>query len=127
MNKPKVYIAGALNSDAVYYIQNMHKMACYAEEIRKMGYSVYVPFLDILMGFKFGNYEYYDYFENSQPWLASSDIMFVVPGYENSYGAKKEIEFAKSLETVMIVFSLEEMREMYAVFKAKEREKEEKS
>jgi len=93
----KIYIAGALNSDAVGYIRNLHRMISYSNKLRRKGYSVFVPGLDILMGLLDGDFDYKDYFENSQPWLAVSDIMFVCPGWESSKGTVKEIESAKEL------------------------------
>jgi len=96
--KKKIYIAGKLNASAVEYIKNIHRMLGYARTIRKMGFSVYVPAIDILLGIFEGDLEYSDYFENSQPWLMVSDAIFVVPGWEGSEGVKREIETAKELE-----------------------------
>ncbi len=91
-----VYVAGKLNDSAVGYIKNMHRMIDHANTIRKMGYSVYVPCLDILMGLVFGDYEYGDYFNNSQPWLEKADIVYVIPGSEMSVGTQKEIKLAEA-------------------------------
>jgi len=92
-----IYVAGALNDTAVHYIQNMHKMIIYAESIRRKGYSIFVPCLDIIMGMVFGNYEYSDYFDNNISFLYKADAMFVVPDWENSSGTKREIEIAKQI------------------------------
>ncbi len=100
----KIYVAGALNSDAVGYIRNLHNMISYSNKLRRKGYSVFVPGLDILMGLLDGNFDYQDYFENSQPWLVVSDIMFVCPGWESSKGTMKEIELAKK-SNIPIVYN----------------------
>ena len=100
----KIYVAGALNSDAVGYIRNLHSMISYSNKLRRKGYSVFVPGLDILMGLLDGNFDYQDYFENSQPWLVVSDIMFVCPGWESSKGTMKEIELAKK-SSIPIVYN----------------------
>lgn len=63
----KVYIAGKLNDAAVGYIKNIHRMITTANKIQRLGYSVYVPCLDILCGIVDGNMEYQDYFENNLP------------------------------------------------------------
>ena len=73
--RTRIYVAGPLNALACDYLKNVHQMMQCAEALRKKGYSVYVPALDLLMGLTFGNYEYGDYFENSQPWLDASDAM----------------------------------------------------
>lgn len=104
----RVYIAGKLNDDAVGYIKNVHNMIAWAEKVRKLGFAVFVPALDFLMGMQMGNYDYKDYFENSQPFLAVCNYVFVCPGYETSKGTKKEIEYAESLG-IKICYSLEDL------------------
>lgn len=92
----KVYIFGALNSDAVGYIQNLHKMFKFATELRKEGFSVYVPGMDLLLGIVTGNWTYRDYFDNSQPWMRSADALCAVPdNWQSSSGSKREIESAE--------------------------------
>lgn len=93
---PRVYVAGKLNSDAVGYIRHMHRMAKWAEKVKTLGCSVYVPFQDILMGLIHDYESYGDYFDNSQPWLMVADALFLVPGWETSVGSKKEIRLALS-------------------------------
>ncbi len=106
--KNKIYIAGALNTDSIDYIKNLHRMIKYAEEVRKKGFSVFAPGLDFLIGLQCGNLEYDDYFNNSQPWLEVSDAMFVVPGWEKSKGTKREIQRAKE-KNIPVYYCLEEL------------------
>lgn len=91
----RIYVAGKLNSDACGYIKNIHQMIIWAEKVRKLGFAVFVPGLDFLQGLVFGNWEYQDYFNNSQSWLDASDAIFLVPGWETSEGSKREIQRAK--------------------------------
>ena len=91
----RVYVAGKLNDNAVDYIKNFNRMVKEAEAIRKMGFAVFVPCLDFLMGAIFGYWEYRDYFENSQEWLKVADAVYVCPSWESSKGTKKEIELAR--------------------------------
>ena len=101
----KVYIAGALNSDAVGYVKNMHTMIRMANEVRRAGYAVYVPCLDVLMGLVDGNYNYMDYFDNSQPFMLSCDAVFVCPNSETSKGTQAEIKSAQEAR-IPVVYSV---------------------
>ena len=94
MKKLKCYVAGKLSDPTELYIQNLHKMCIWSEKVRKLGVAVYVPGIDFMLGFLYGNWTYKDYFENSQPWLEASDFVFLVPGYEDSEGTAKEITTA---------------------------------
>ena len=104
----KVYVAGKLNAYAVNYIKNMHKMIAAADEIRRMGYSVYVPCLDFLSGLVHGDYDYYDYFNNNLPWMLSADLVFVAPGWETSEGTKQEIEIARE-NNIPVLFNIHDL------------------
>jgi len=110
--KLKAYVAGKLNSDAVGYIQNMHKMIKVAKLLREIGVSVYVPANDFLEGLVNGNFTYEDYFENSQPWLEAADLVYVCPGWESSSGTAKEIDLARSIGKP-IFFSIPDL--LYAI------------
>jgi hypothetical protein len=65
-----------------------------------------------LEGLVSGDFEYADYFDNSQPWLCSADAVFLVPGWETSTGTRKEIELANSLD-IPVFNSLEELNIFY--------------
>lgn len=105
----RVYVAGKLNDDACGYIKNMHRMIYWGEKVRKAGFAVFVPGLDFLQGLVFGNWEYPDYFNNSQPWLDAADAIFLVPGWEASSGTKREIERAKS-KGIPVFDSVDELK-----------------
>lgn len=98
MEKRRVYIAGALNaSNAILYLQNVSRMMEWANAVMDSGYAVFVPALDLLMCIKFGDYDYEKVFQNSQPFLAVCDAVFLVPQHEASPGTQREIAYAKSL------------------------------
>jgi len=97
-NRKLIYIAGALNNDAVHYIQNLHRMIKWENEIRQLGFSTFCPGFDFLGGLVNGNWDYKDYFENNQLILERCDAIFLVPGYESSQGTQKEIAKAKRLD-----------------------------
>jgi hypothetical protein len=108
MEKKRVYVAGKLNDTAVDYLYNVHRMMTTAEEVRKAGYSVFVPCIDFTMGIMFGYKNYRDYFDNSQPWITVADAIFLTPGWETSSGTEKEIELAHSLN-IPIFDKIEDM------------------
>lgn len=95
---PKIYIAGKLNDMAVDYIKNVHKMIQCSEIVRKAGFAVFVPAIDVLNGFVHGDWEYKDYFDNSQPWLLAADAIFLCPGWESSKGTQREKALAQEHE-----------------------------
>ncbi len=95
--RPIAYIAGALNDASCAYIQNVRNMILWADKIRALGYAVFIPGIDLLCGIACSGWKYDDYFNNSQPFLAKADIVFVCPGWENSKGTKRELETAASL------------------------------
>ena len=104
----KVYVAGKLNDMAVGYIMNIHRMIKTARELRNAGYAVYVPCNDFLEGLVDGNFDYPEYFNNSQPWLLASDAVFLTPGWETSSGTKKEIERAEA-NNIPVFSSIDDM------------------
>jgi len=108
----RVYVAGKLNADAVGYIQNMHRMIRTAKEVRDEGFAVYVPCNDFLEGLVDGEFDYKDYFDNSQPWLLASQAVFLVPGWEDSKGTAREIELAKS-KKIPVFDDLEQMVDFF--------------
>lgn len=105
----RVYIAGKLNDMACDYIKNVHRMIMWSEKVRKLGFAVFVPGVDFLQGLMFGDWGYTDYFNNSQPWLDASDLVFVTPGWETSSGTKKEIERAIK-QGIPVCYELDELK-----------------
>ena len=108
----RCYVAGKLNSDAVGYLKNVSKMIKTARKLRSMGVAVYVPCNDLLEGIVDGEFEYKDYFDNSQPWLLASDFVFVCEGWETSEGTKREIDLARDMG-IQVYFSFTDLK--YAI------------
>jgi hypothetical protein len=91
----RIYIAGKLSDMTTCgYIQNVSTMIKKANEIRKLGYAVFIPALDILTGIIDGGMEYTDYTDNNKAWLKVADAVFVLPGSEQSRGTQEEIALA---------------------------------
>jgi hypothetical protein len=110
----KVYVAGKLNDDAVGYIKNVHRMIKTSRMLRSYGYAVYVPCNDFIEGMVDGNFEYGEYFNNSQPWLMASDAVFLTPGWETSTGTRKEIDLALS-KGIPVFSQIEKMNEHFGI------------
>ena len=104
----KVYVAGKLNAGAVDYIKNLHAMISTANCIRKLGHSVFVSCLDILLGIVDGTMDYNDYFENNLPWLKCADCLYVMPNSDKSSGTQAEIKLAM-LYDIPVIFDIEEL------------------
>lgn len=94
MNKKRIYVAGPLTALGVDYIKNHSNMMIEAEHLRRLGFSVYVPATDLLMGLKFGYTDIKDYFDNSQPWLLAADAVYLCKGWGDSEGSMREMETA---------------------------------
>jgi hypothetical protein len=112
--KLKGYVAGKLNDDAVGYIKNMHNMIKTARELRKLGFAVYVPCNDILEGLVDGNFGYADYFDNSQPWLLSSNFVFLCEGWQASTGTKRETVLAQE-NNIPVFEQINQLKEYYGI------------
>lgn len=93
-NKYLVYIAGKLNDDACGYIKNLNKMIYWGNLVMHSGFCVFIPGLDFLAGLLDGTFGYHEYFDNNQLILERSDAIFLVPGWKDSDGTKKELEKA---------------------------------
>lgn len=97
MNKKLIYIAGTLRSDIPGYIANCSRMIKWGERVRRLGFAVFIPCLDLLQGLVLGDLEFNDYFDNSFVILERCDAVFLVPGWKQSEGTKKEIARANEL------------------------------
>jgi len=105
----RIYIAGALNSDACGYIQNLHLMSLYAEKVRRIGCAVYNPGTDFIQGVISGDLEYTDYVDNTLEFLKVCDALAVVPdNYNNSLGVRNEILMARECG-IPVLYSFKEV------------------
>jgi hypothetical protein len=110
----KVYVAGAYSANNVIdVLKNIGKGEHYAAELFMNGYAPFCPWHD--KQFVTDNWDkdftvkqFYDY---SIAWLEVSDIVFVVPGWEDSKGTIAEIQRAKELN-IPVVYSYEELSKL---------------
>jgi hypothetical protein len=110
----KIYVAGAYSANNVLdVLKNIGRGEDYSAKLFMMGYAPFCPWHD--KDFVLRNWDrdftvkmFYDY---SMAWLEVSDIVFVIPGYENSKGTLAEIERAKEL-SIPIVYSIDELEKL---------------
>lgn len=111
----RVYVAGAYSADNIITcLKNIGRGEEYASKIFLMGHAPFCPWHDkdyVIQNWnkKFTVKMFYDY---SMAWLEVSDVIFLVPGYENSKGTMAEIELAKKL-SIPIVKSFEELNALF--------------
>ena len=111
----RVYCAGAYSGDNVIdVLQNIGKGQRFAAEIFRMGFAVFSPWSDADFVIKLWNVPKEElpvskFYKYSLTWLAVCDIMFVVPGWENSAGTLKEIEIAKEMGIPIVYGKLTEL------------------
>ncbi|HOK45183.1 MAG TPA: DUF4406 domain-containing protein [Bryobacteraceae bacterium] len=104
----RVYIAGKLNADACAYLQNVAVMIRTAVAVRRLGFSVFIPCLDLLTGVVAGDLTYHDYADNNMRWLEVADAVLVLPGWETSKGTRAEIARAEELG-IPVYYSIEDL------------------
>lgn len=108
----KVYVAGAYSaSNIIDCLKNIGKGEYYSSQVFLEGFAPFCPWHD--KDFVIKNWDkdfnvemFYKY---SIAWLEVSDIMFVIPGWENSKGTLAEIKRANELN-IPIVYSIEELK-----------------
>lgn len=109
----RVYIAGPLRSkEFAETVKNMSTLMEVSEQVRLNGFSTYTPALDILMGIKFGDYNFSDYFDNSVEWLKASNALFLTGDWDMSAGCLKEIDIAEE-SGIPIFFDIPTMKEYF--------------
>lgn len=108
----RVYVAGPMSATNILtMLDNISQGIKAGATLIKAGYSPFVPHLDI--AFKLQNGQDFDvpvqtYYDYTIEWLPVSDMMLVLPGWEDSVGTRKEIERAKELN-IPIYYSLEDL------------------
>lgn len=109
-NKIRVYICGKLRSHSLGYIKNLSRMIKEAEMVRKSGFAVFIPGLDILQAIYSGDCNFKELFGNSIEWLKVSDAVYVISNWRTSKGVKAEIKLAKKLG-IPVFYNLKDLSE----------------
>ena len=88
------YISGAYRSETLYgVVGNIRHAEKYAIEFWKRGYAVICPHKNTAL--LDGTCDDSVWLRGDLELLARSDVIVMIPGWENSEGAKIELEFAK--------------------------------
>jgi hypothetical protein len=97
----RIYVAGAIrNPNCMELLGNLRKGMRVCTEFILEGYAPFCPFIDFLLIFQLQPGEVItedDILDYSVSFISDSEIMYVVPGYEESTGVKDEVEKAHSL------------------------------
>ena len=113
----RLYIAGAYNADNVIgVLDNMRQGMRAATKAFLAGFSPFTPWHDFhhqLMLYDGEQLTIDDYYRFSIAWLAVSDGMLLVPGFEKSKGTAKEIEYAEA-HGIPVFFFLDDAIEYFA-------------
>lgn len=93
----RVYIAGKYNDDNIIgCLDNIKKGLKAGATLMMHGYAPFCPFLDYQFQF-FGNFSVADYKIYSMAWVDVCDAVLLLDGWEQSNGAKAEIDRAYEL------------------------------
>lgn len=101
----RVYVAGAYNANNIIdCLKNIGRGQYYSARIFMMGAAPFCPWHDkeyVIQNWSddFTVKQFYDY---SIAWLKVSDVVFLVPGWENSKGTLAEIEIAKQMNIPIV-------------------------
>ena len=95
----RAYIVGPYSgNDIITILGNIRRGINKAAVLMREGYAVFCPFLDFLIALMPGEpIDKRVYQANSMAWVECCDIMYVLPGWETSNGAKREIARAEEL------------------------------
>lgn len=114
----RVYVAGPYRCSGKCGVDldHMRKGLNMGMDVLLAGYSAFIPWFDFVLkligrGEEIETKHFQAY---CMEWLKVSDIILLMPGWENSSGTLAEIETAKELG-ISIVYSLEELQEKFPV------------
>ena len=110
VKRKRVYVAGAYShSNVIGVLNNMREGMRWATKVFLAGHAPFAPWLDFhfqLMLREGEVLEVSDYYEYSLSWLRVSEVVFVIPGWEQSVGTAAEIAEAERLG-IPVVYDME--------------------
>jgi hypothetical protein len=108
----RVYVAGAYSANNILTaLDNIRKGNRAGLEVLMAGMTPFVPFQDFMFQLMLQDDERLTidhYYQYSIDWLLQSEVMLVLPNYEDSKGTLKEIEIAKE-NNIPIYYNMEDL------------------
>ncbi len=105
----RVYVAGPYNGpNVIAVLANMRAGYAASVEVLKRGYAPFCPWTDFMFGLLADGLSIDDYRRFCMEWLDASDIVLMLPGWENSKGCVAEFERAKELG-IPVVFRMDDL------------------
>lgn len=112
--RKRVYVAGAISApSAGKFLNNIRKGIQLSKDVFLAGFAPFCPFIDFHYNLVMTDSEVKmikteDYYDYSIAWLEATDVVLVVPGWEESVGTKKELARAKELN-IPVYYSMAEL------------------
>lgn len=97
----RVYVAGAYSAyNVIDVLKNIGKGQQKCARLFALGFAPFCPWHDksFITDNPHGKFDVEMFYRYSLEWLKVSDCVLVLPGYEQSSGTLKEIEFAENHE-----------------------------
>jgi hypothetical protein len=111
----RVYVAGAYSApNVIDVLNNMRRGMRASAEVLLAGFAPFSPWLDYNFQLQLRDGESLsvdDYYAYSMTWLEASDIVYVIPGWENSKGTLAEISRANALN-IPVVYSMTDLKKV---------------
>lgn len=107
----RVYVAGAYSANNIIdCLKNIGRGEEYSAKVFMKGFAPFCPWHDktyVISNWR-EEFQVSQFQEFSMSWLEVSDIVFVIPGWENSKGTILEIQRANELK-IPVVFNIDDL------------------
>lgn len=110
----RIYVAGAYSANNVLdVLKNIGRGETYSADLFMKGYAPFCPWhdKDFVMRHWDKDFTVQMFYDYSMAWLDVSDVVFVIPNWENSKGVIAEIKRAMELN-IPVVYSYEELEKL---------------
>lgn len=106
----KIYVAGKYSANNVLdVLENIHIGIKFCANLLKDGHEPFCPWLDHQYHFYNKDLKVEDYYRVSMAWLEVSELVMVLPNWENSKGVQTEIARAQELKIPIIYITQDKL------------------